>query len=191
MDISLQLSVSEVIEGVDAAHQLVELEDRLSRRVMLRQGTQFANQRVLTGFLESKGSNDPVEIGVPGDDCLAVDLSGRLKKIGFLRGGICPAIQMLDLRLQVGEARRQLQSEPVRDGEIRLVDDVHVAGYGGWHDVRSVVVADVEDVVTFVLIGTDQFCFKRNVIGKQCVGDHALAASKVLARISSLDRRRG
>ena len=63
MDIALQLRVSEVIERVDAADQLVELEDRLSRRVMLRQGAQFADQRALAGFLKSKGGDDPVDIG--------------------------------------------------------------------------------------------------------------------------------
>ena len=87
MDISLQLRIAVVFEGVDAAHQLVELEDRLSRRVMLRQGAQFANQPILTGFLEPKSGDDPVYTGVVGDDRLAVDLSGGLKKVGaFPRG---------------------------------------------------------------------------------------------------------
>ena len=191
MDISLQLRVSEIVEGVDAAHQLIEFKDRLAGRVVLGQRTQLANQRALARFLESKGGDDPIDIGFLGANRLAVDLSRWLKQIGFLLGRVGPAIQMLDLRLQVGEARRHLQAEPVQDGKVRLVDAVHVPGDRGWYDVGGVVVADVKDVVAFMLVGADQFRLKRHVIGEQGVGDDAFASPEVFARVSGLDCRCG
>jgi hypothetical protein len=47
MDIALQLRVPDVVERVDAADQLIEFEDRLSGRIVLRQGAQLADQRAL------------------------------------------------------------------------------------------------------------------------------------------------
>ena len=75
----------------------------------------------LARFLEPEGGDDPVDVGFLGDDRLTVDLSSWLHQVGFLLGRVGPAIQMLNLRLQVGEARRQLQPELVQDGEIRLL----------------------------------------------------------------------
>ena len=49
MDISLQLGVSEVIEGVDAAHQPVEFEDGLA-------GRPSPNSRVTKGHLKSEAA---------------------------------------------------------------------------------------------------------------------------------------
>jgi hypothetical protein len=53
------------------------------------------------------------------------------------------------------------------------------------------VVADIEDVVAFMLVGADQLRLQRHVVGEQGVGDDALAPPEVLARMASLDRRCG
>lgn len=50
------------------------------------------------------------------------------------------------------------------------------------------MVANVEDVVTFMLVGTDQFRLKQHVVGEQGVGNDAPASSEVLARVPSLGR---
>jgi hypothetical protein len=51
MDIVLQLRVPDVVERVDAADQPLEFEDRLSGRIVLRQGAQLADQRALAHLL--------------------------------------------------------------------------------------------------------------------------------------------
>jgi hypothetical protein len=60
---------------------------------------------------------------------------------------IVGAVQFLQLIFQVGEARLEAQAEPVQDGEVGLVDAVHVAGDRGRHDVGRVAIPDVEHVV--------------------------------------------
>lgn len=76
MDIPLQLGVSEVIEGIEAAHQFVELEDRLAGRVVRGQRTQLAHQGALARFLEPERGDDPVDVGLLRNDQLAVDPAG-------------------------------------------------------------------------------------------------------------------
>jgi hypothetical protein len=51
MDIALQLRVPDLVERVDAADQLIELEDCLSGRIVLRQGAQLADRRALAHLL--------------------------------------------------------------------------------------------------------------------------------------------
>jgi hypothetical protein len=77
----------------------------------------------------------------------------------------------------------------VQDGEVGLVDAVHVAGDRGRHDVRRVAIPDVEHVVGLVLVRADQVAVERHVVAQQRVGDHALAAPKVFARVARLHGR--
>src|SRR5271166_4287183 len=56
----------------------------------------------------------------------------------------------VQLLLQIDETRPVLQSEPVQDGEVGLVDAVQVAGNSGRRDLLGVVVADVEHVIAFM-----------------------------------------
>ena len=91
--------------------------------------------------------------------------------------------------MQVGEARREAQPEPVQDGEVGLVDAVHVAGDRGRRDVRGVVIPDVEHVMASCSCAPISSALQRHVVGQQRVGDHALAAAEVFARVARLDRR--
>ena len=135
MDIALQLRVPDVVERVDAADQLIEFEDSLSGRIVLGQGAQLADQRALAHLLEPQGGDDPVDIILLGGDQAAVDLSGRRQKVGLVLCDVAGAIEVLELRLKAGEAGRKSRPKPVRDGEVRLVDAVHVAGDRGRHDI--------------------------------------------------------
>jgi hypothetical protein len=98
---------------------------------------------------------------------------------------------MLQLRLEISESRREIQPEPVQDGEVGLVDAVHVAGNCGRRDFRGVVVADIKHVVAFMFVGADQFGLQRDVVGQESVRHDAFAPAEVLARVPCLDRRIG
>ena len=102
-----------------------------------------------------------------------------------------PAVKVFPRRLQMGEAWGQMQSEPVQDGEVGPVDAVPVAGDRGRRDGSGVVIANIEYVVTFVFVGAHQFGWQRDVVGQERIGDHALAASEIFARVARLDGRIG
>lgn len=77
---------------------------------------------------------------------------------------------MWKLRLGTCESRCVPYAEPVRDGEVRLVDAVHVTGDRIWNDARTVMVTYVEKVMAFMLVGADEFSVQRNMIGEKRVG---------------------
>ncbi|GEO43231.1 hypothetical protein SAE02_73790 [Skermanella aerolata] len=81
---------------------------------MLGQGAQFADQGGLAHLLETQRRDDPVDVGFLGGDQLAVDLAGRLKQTLLVVPDGIAAVQVLELRLPMGQARRQLQPEPVQ-----------------------------------------------------------------------------
>lgn len=58
---------------------------------------------------------------------------------------------------------------------------MHVTGDDGRRDVGGVVIADVENVVTSMLMRADQFGEHGSVIAQKRVGDHAPASREVLA----------
>jgi len=158
---------------------------------MRRQGADLPDQDALGYFFEPQRGDHPIDVRLLGNDQLVVDPSCRLNQALAVFRHVPSAVKVLQLRLQIGETRPVLQSEPVHDGEVGLVDAVHVAGNGGRRDLRGVVVADVEHVIAFVLVGTDQFGLERDVVGQKCVRHDALAPAEVFARVPSLDCRIG
>ena len=64
----------------------------------------------------------------------------------------------------------------MEDGEVSLVDAVHVAGDRRRHDIRGVAIPDVEHVVSLVLVRADQVAIQWHVVAQERVGDHALYA---------------
>lgn len=75
----------------------------------------------------------------------------------------------------------------MQDREIGLVDAVHVAGDRGGENVRGVVLADIEHVMAFVFMGTDQLAVQRNMVGEQRVCHDALAGAEVFAGMAGLE----
>ena len=104
MDIALQLRVPDVVERLDAADQLIEFEDRLSDRIVLRQGTKLADKCALAHLLEPQDGDDPVDIILLGGDQAAVDQSGRRQEVRLALCDIAGAIEVLELRLKAGDA---------------------------------------------------------------------------------------
>ena len=64
LDVTLQLWIAEIPQGVDAADQFVELEDRAPRRVRLGVGAQLPDQGALGHFLEAQCRYDLIDVGV-------------------------------------------------------------------------------------------------------------------------------
>lgn len=186
VNITLQLRVAQVAQCVDTADELVELEDCAPRRVRRRIGAQLADQRALRHFLQAQCGDDSVDVRLLTDDELPVDLASRPDQAFLVQCQIIGAIQLLQLVVEVGEARLETKSEPVQDGEVGLVDAVHVAGDRARHDVRRVAVPDVEHVVSLVLVCAYQVAVQRHVIAQQRVGDDALAAAEIFARVARL-----
>jgi hypothetical protein len=130
--------------------------------------------------------DDLVDVRLLTDDELAVDLADRPDQAFLVHARIVGAIQFLQLVFQVGEARLEAKAEPVQDGEVGLVDAVHVAGDRRRHDVRRVAIPDVEHMVRLVFVCADQVAVEWHMVAQQRVGDHALAACKVFARRARL-----
>ena len=63
MRVALALWVAQVTQRVDAADQLIELEDRATSGVRLRVGTQFPNQCALSHLFDPQSGHDLVDIG--------------------------------------------------------------------------------------------------------------------------------
>ena len=98
-----------------------------------------------------------IDIGFFGSDEFAVNSSRRLNQAIAVFCNVPTAVKVFQLRLQIGEAWGEIQSEPVEDSEVGPVDAVHIPGDRGRRDVGGVVIADIEYVVTFVFVGADQF----------------------------------
>ncbi len=122
-------------------------------------------------------------------DEIAVDFPDWPNQARLILCWIVSAVEFFQLRVEVGEARLEPPAKPMQDGEVGLVDAVHVAGDRGRHDVRRVAIPDVEHVVGLVVVRADQVAVERDVVAQQRVGDHALAAPEVLARIARLHGR--
>lgn len=189
MHVPLQFRIAQVAQRVDAADELVELEDCAPCRIRRGVGAQLADQRALDHFLQAQCGDDLVDVGLLTDDELPVDLADRMDQALLVQYRIIGAVQLLELVFQIGEARFEAQPEPVQDGEVGLVDAVHVAGDRGRHDVGRVAIPDVEHVVTFVLMRADQVAVERHVVAQQRVGDHALATPEVFVRVARLHGR--
>lgn len=84
---------------------------------------------------------------------------------------------------------RSSKRRPNQDGEVRLVDTVHVAGDRLGHEAGSVAVPDIEDVMGLEIVRADQIAVERDVVAQQRIGDDPLAAAEVLARVARLDGR--
>ncbi len=130
-----------------------------------------------------------VEVRLLADYEIAVDSPGRPDQALIVQRRIVGTVEFLQLIAKVGEARLETQAEPVQDSEVGLVDAVHVAGDRGRHDVRRVAIPDVEHVMGLVIVRADQVAVERHVVAQQRVGDHALAAPKVFARVARFHGR--
>lgn len=74
--VAFQLRIAQVAKRVDAADELVELEDRAPRRVRRGVGAQLADQRALRHFLQPECGDDPVDVRLLAMDEIAVDFPG-------------------------------------------------------------------------------------------------------------------
>ncbi len=179
--VAFQLRIAQVAKRVDAADELVELEDRAPRRVRRGVGAQLADQRALRHFLQPECGDDPVDVRLLAMDEIAVDFPDWPNQARLILCWIVSAVEFFQLRVEVGEARLEPPAKPMQDGEVGLVDAVHVAGDRGRHDVRRVAIPDVEHVVGLVVVRADQVAVERDVVAQQRVGDHAARARSTCA----------
>ena len=127
-----------------------------ARRV-LRIGTQLPNQCALCHLFEAKGCNNLVDVGFFIHDGLQVDLPDRTDQaLVVLLCGVAGAVELLQLLLEVGETRFEARTEPMHNREVSLIDAVHVSGDFGGHDLRGVVIPNVENMVRLELMSTDE-----------------------------------
>jgi len=59
----------------------------------------------------------------------------------------------------------------------------------GRHDVRRVAIPDIEHVMRLMFVRADEPALQRHVVAQQRVGNHALAAPEILARVACLHGR--
>ena len=79
-------------------------------------------------FLEAQRGGDLVDVWFLADDELPVDLADRPDEALLVQRRIIGTVQLLELVLEVGKTWLEAQPESVQDGEVGLVDAVHVAG---------------------------------------------------------------
>jgi len=82
---AFELWVAQVAQRVDAADELVELEDRAPRWIRRGVGAQLADQRALGYLLEAQRGDDPVDVGLLINDDLQIDLAGWLDQTLLVR----------------------------------------------------------------------------------------------------------
>ena len=109
MDVALQLRVAQVAQGVEAADQFVELEDRPPCRVRSGVGAQLSDQRTLRHFLEAERGDDRVDVGFLVHNRLPIDRADGTNQAFLVERRIVGAVELLQLRLQIGEARLEAQ----------------------------------------------------------------------------------
>ena len=64
MDMTLQLRITKIPQGVEASDEPVEFEKRPPGPVMARVGAELADERALGHLLESQRGDDLVEMGL-------------------------------------------------------------------------------------------------------------------------------
>ena len=72
------------------------------------------------------------------DNGLPVDLADGPDQAFLVPRRVIGAVESLQLFVQIGKLRLETPTEPMQDGEVGLVDAVHVAGNGDRHDIRRV-----------------------------------------------------
>lgn len=143
MDITFQFWIAQVAQRVDTAHEFVELEDRAPRRVRRGVGAQLANQRALGHLLQPERGDNLIHVRFFFDDQRQVNLADRANQVFLVQRRVVGAIQFFQLIFHVGEARFEARAEPVQNGEVGLVDAVHVTGDRRWHDVGRIAIPTV------------------------------------------------
>ncbi len=129
-------------------------------------GTQLADERALGHFLQAQRGDDAVDVRLFVDDRRQVDLPSRLDQTVRVLRRVTRAIDLAELLVEVYEARLVARPEPVQDGEVDLVEAVHVAGDRCRHDVRGVAVPDLEDVMRLELVRSDEPALYRHVVAQ-------------------------
>jgi hypothetical protein len=82
-----------------------------------------------------------------------------------------------DFIVQILVAGRELVSEQMQQGEIDLIDTVRIGRMN--LDVRRVVEQDVEHVLAFVLVCSDDVGIDRDVVGDQSIGNDSFLKTEV------------
>ena len=83
---AFELWVAQVAQRVDAADELVELEDRAPRWIRRGVGAQLADQRALGHLLQSQRGDDVVDVRFLVDDHLQIDLADRAHQTLLIEG---------------------------------------------------------------------------------------------------------
>ena len=83
----------------------------------------------------------------------------------------------------------KLISEEVENGKVDLVCSVRVSGMDLGLDVGRIVFENIENIVTLILVCTNNFGINRDVISNQRVRYNSFLKSKVFGRVASINRR--
>ena len=87
---------------------------------------------------------------------------------------------------QVSIARGKLMPKDLQERNVDLVRAVRVGGVDGRCDVRGVIVEQVEDPVTFMIVGTDQLRVDGHIVDDQARRHHAFAHPKILGGVAGV-----
>lgn len=60
-----------------------------------------------------------------------------------------------------------------------ILNTVHVAGYRRWYNTAGIPVPDIEDVMCFIFMGTDEITIQWDMVAQQGVSHNALTKSKI------------
>jgi len=84
-----------------------------------------------------------------------------------------------DFIVQILVAGRELVSEQMQQGKIDFIGTVRIGRMNLGLDVRRVVEQDVEHVMAFVLVCSDDVGINRDVVGDQSVGNDSFLKTEV------------
>ena len=92
-----------------------------------------------------------------------------------------------DFIIDIPVTWRKLVHEEVKNGKIDLVCAVRIGGMHFRLDVGGIVEQNVENIVTFMLIGANDFGIDGDMVSYQGVGDNAFFQPEVFGRMTGID----
>ena len=143
-------------------------------------GAQLADNCALGCGFERQGHDNALDIIPFVDDELLLSLSRGPDDCITVLAWVFEADQgSADFIVQILVAGRELVCEQIQQGKIDFIGTVRIGRMNLRLDVRRVVEQDVEHVMAFVLVCSDDVGIDRDVVGDQSVGNHSFLKTEV------------
>ncbi len=187
LDIATQRRLVDKTEQIQAANDVVIFPQGCSGLVFARIGTELARDDALRGGLQRQRHYDPLNPIPIIDDELFPELAHRFEEPVIAVRMLEAVERCCDRSRDVLVARGKLVAEHVQDSEVDFIGAVGVRRMNVRLHLGGVVEQDIKHVMAFVLVRPDDPGVYGDMVGNQCVGDHAFFQTKIFRRVAGVD----